>query len=82
MCFQLLESTYLTKPSGFKLTQPAPPPYTEVLDFPPVCGLLDAHALWHVLTPGCNLLWYIFVQADIHLAGQTAATVVKMGKKE
>lgn len=23
----------------------------EVLDFPPLLGLLDAHALWHAATP-------------------------------
>ena len=39
----------------------------EVWDFAPVCGLMDAHALWHCLTPVCSWLWYVFIAADCNL---------------
>jgi hypothetical protein len=36
----------------------------ETGDFPPVWGLLDAHAVWHFLTiPICSV-WYIFLHHD------------------
>jgi len=41
----------------------------EVWDFPPAWGLLDAHALWHCVTPGCVWLWYRFVEADCVMWG-------------
>jgi post-GPI attachment to proteins factor 3 len=37
----------------------------EVLDFPPVMGLIDAHCMWHALTVPLVYLWYRFVYADI-----------------
>ncbi|KAI9800490.1 MAG: hypothetical protein M1825_004038 [Sarcosagium campestre] len=30
----------------------------ELLDFPPLAGLLDAHSLWHLGTVGPTLWWY------------------------
>jgi post-GPI attachment to proteins factor 3 len=36
----------------------------QVLDFPPVFGLLDAHAIWHVLTIPLVYKWYQFVRGD------------------
>jgi hypothetical protein len=39
----------------------------ELLDFAPVFGgLMDAHALWHGLTPPLSVLFYRFVIADAH----------------
>jgi hypothetical protein len=40
----------------------------EVLDFPPVYGLLDAHALWHCGTPATVWLWYQFARRDAGLS--------------
>ncbi|GBF90233.1 hypothetical protein Rsub_03366 [Raphidocelis subcapitata] len=37
----------------------------EVLDFPPIGGLLDAHALWHAVTAPLTPLWYDFMCADV-----------------
>jgi hypothetical protein len=37
----------------------------EVLDFPPLFWLLDAHALWHAATVPLTYLWYRFVFADV-----------------
>lgn len=37
----------------------------EVLDFPPLWGVLDAHALWHCGTPYTVWLWYQFVRVDV-----------------
>ena len=39
----------------------------EVLDFPPVYGVLDAHALWHCGTPPTVWLWYQFIRTDVGL---------------
>ena len=36
----------------------------ELLDFAPVGGCLDAHALWHACTPPATLLWYRFLGDD------------------
>ncbi len=44
----------------------------EVLDFPPVGGYLDAHALWHLCTVPLIYLWYKFVFADIKWAAMAA----------
>ncbi len=30
----------------------------ELLDFPPIKGLVDAHSLWHLGTVGPTILWY------------------------
>lgn len=36
----------------------------ETGDFPPLWGLIDAHAVWHFLTiPICSM-WYVFLQYD------------------
>jgi len=37
----------------------------EVLDFPPLWWLLDAHALWHAATVPLTYLWYKFLFADV-----------------
>jgi hypothetical protein len=34
----------------------------ELLDFPPVLGLLDAHACWHAATVPLTVLFYRFVE--------------------
>ena len=50
----------------------------EVLDFPPIAGLLDAHALWHLCTVPLTYMWYAFVFADIEWSvTQAAATAVQ-----
>ena len=50
----------------------------EVLDFPPIAGLLDAHALWHLCTVPLIYMWYGFVFADIEWSvSQAAATTVQ-----
>jgi hypothetical protein len=36
----------------------------ELLDFPPLAGLLDAHALWHAATPAVTFGWYAFLAED------------------
>jgi hypothetical protein len=36
----------------------------ELLDFPPIIGLLDAHALWHAGTIGPTIWWYWFLVRD------------------
>ena len=42
----------------------------EILDFPPLAGLLDAHALWHLCTVPLTYMWYSFVLADVKWATQ------------
>ena len=37
----------------------------EVLDFPPLWGVLDAHSLWHACTPALTLGWWRFLEADL-----------------
>lgn len=39
----------------------------EILDFPPIFDILDAHALWHAATIPLIFVWYRFVRADILL---------------
>ncbi|KAF9533643.1 Per1-like protein [Crepidotus variabilis] len=36
----------------------------ELLDFPPLLGVLDAHALWHLSTAPIALMWYEFLSED------------------
>lgn len=36
----------------------------ELWDFPALLGVLDAHAVWHALTPPAVLMWWGFVAAD------------------
>ena len=33
----------------------------ELWDFPPLWGIMDAHAIWHSLTPLVTLLWHLLV---------------------
>ena len=40
----------------------------EVLDFPPLLGLLDAHALWHAATAPPTYLLYGFLETDVRWA--------------
>lgn len=50
----------------------------EVLDFPPIAGLLDAHALWHLCTVPLIYMWYSFVFGDIEwVVAKAAATSVE-----
>ncbi|KAL3420922.1 hypothetical protein PVAG01_07367 [Phlyctema vagabunda] len=44
----------------------------ELLDFPPVWGLLDAHSLWHLGTVAPTMLWYNFLIKDANddMSGQ------------
>lgn len=37
----------------------------EVLDFPPLFDLFDAHAMWHAATIPLTYIWYWFVAADM-----------------
>jgi hypothetical protein len=37
----------------------------EVLDFPPIFGLVDAHALWHTATALLTGIWYSFIVDDV-----------------
>jgi hypothetical protein len=39
----------------------------EILDFPPLWKMIDAHALWHAATAPLTVLWYRFVAADVAL---------------
>ncbi|MCJ1371431.1 hypothetical protein MMC20_002646 [Loxospora ochrophaea] len=36
----------------------------ELLDFPPLGGLVDAHSLWHLGTVGPTIWWYNFLVKD------------------
>jgi post-GPI attachment to proteins factor 3 len=36
----------------------------ELLDFPPIAGVLDAHSLWHLMTVWPTMWWYVFLLAD------------------
>ncbi len=37
----------------------------EILDFPPLMQVLDAHAMWHAATAPLVLLFYRFIEADV-----------------
>jgi hypothetical protein len=37
----------------------------EVLDFPPLAWLCDAHSLWHLATAPMTYLWYDFILMDV-----------------
>lgn len=45
----------------------------ELLDFPPVAGWLDAHALWHAATLLPTRWWYDFAVADCEVAAADRA---------
>lgn len=36
----------------------------EIFDFPPLCGLFDAHSLWHLATVPLGFMWYSFWESD------------------
>ena len=37
----------------------------EVLDFPPILGILDAHAIWHAATAPLAYVFYEFIEGDV-----------------
>lgn len=46
----------------------------EVLDFPALWGLVDAHSLWHAATAPLTGTWYAFIVQDVwHVAGRRKA---------
>ena len=50
----------------------------EVFDFPPLFGLLDAHAIWHGATPiSCVLMWQYMLE-DCQKDGYEALTLGKI----
>lgn len=57
----------------------------EVLDFPPWFGVIDAHAVWHGVTPPLIYLWWSFIRDDarwrVKLAADKAADAGADGKK-
>ena len=56
----------------------------ELIDFPPVLGALDAHALWHLLTaPLALAFWWGFVVPELACARRCALSqgVLKKGKR-
>ena len=52
----------------------------EVLDFQPIKGLLDAHAVWHACTIPLTYMWYDFVFADAEWV-RMSARVASPSKK-
>lgn len=49
----------------------------EVFDFPPVWGLIDAHATWHCLTAPMLPLWYQFWIEDTAFEMQRISRGIK-----
>ena len=45
----------------------------EVLDFPPLLSVLDAHALWHLATVPLVYVWFAFVTRDLTNSQQSAS---------
>jgi hypothetical protein len=41
----------------------------EVLDFPPIAGIFDAHAVWHGATIPLVFLFYSFILDDARYEG-------------
>lgn len=41
-------------------------PGLELFDFPPILRLIDAHALWHLVTVPITLFWYHWLAADAY----------------
>ena len=41
-------------------------PALELFDFPPIARLLDAHALWHLVTVPLTAAWYRWLSNDAH----------------
>ncbi len=54
----------------------------EILDFPPIIGFLDAHALWHLCTVPLIYLWYCFILADAKWATASAAHLTPADKQQ
>ena len=54
----------------------------EILDFPPLVGLLDAHAMWHLCTIPLTYMWYSFVLADVKWAVQNVPQHCSTGKQQ
>lgn len=50
----------------------------EVLDFPPIWRVLDAHSLWHAATVPLVYLFYRFIQADLTAGWGTADAKSKL----
>ncbi|CAL1703246.1 unnamed protein product [Somion occarium] len=55
--------TYANKPGIFVLLMTAATSL-ELLDFPPVLRIIDAHSLWHLATAPIAALWYEFLIED------------------
>ncbi|KAI5066041.1 hypothetical protein GOP47_0018665 [Adiantum capillus-veneris] len=59
---------YVCHPSRLKLwfvvTGGAMIKFLDILDFPPLGGLLDAHALWHAFHVALTWLWWSFIKDD------------------
>lgn len=53
----------------------------ELLDFPPLGGWLDAHALWHAATLIPTVWWYDFAAADCEMVARSAAEEEARRKK-
>ena len=50
----------------------------ELLDFSPFGAMLDAHSLWHAVTPAATAMWYGFVEDDlVYLMGRHQTSVKK-----
>ncbi|KAL3161386.1 amino acid permease [Trebouxia sp. C0010 RCD-2024] len=54
----------------------------EILDFSPLVGLLDAHAMWHLCTIPLTYMWYSFVLTDVKWAVQTDPQQRSTGKQQ
>lgn len=55
----------------------------EVLDFPPLWYIYDAHALWHAATVPLGVVWYRFVEADMFgSVGRGGAVMRKQQQKK
>lgn len=46
----------------------------ELLDFPPVAGIFDSHAIWHASTVPLTYLWYSFLLQDARVSVHAKAT--------
>lgn len=54
----------------------------EILDFPPLFGLLDAHACWHAATAPIVYLWYRFLREDVTWTVQQNGGYMSMYKEK
>jgi hypothetical protein len=58
----------------------------EIYDFPPLWGILDAHAIWHATTVPITYLWWSFIKDDATfrtklLISKTEATKANKSRK-